>query len=321
MNYLKYILISFLFIANVQIITGQFIWPGDVNDNGIVNGVDVLYAGIAFGATGPNRPGEDDTWAAQPIGDLWAQNFSNGINYAYADCDGKGDVDQNDIQNTIRDNFNLTHGVVVPDNYSSGSVGSTAQVKLTPQSSDVETGSSVVFDISVGDADFPINDFYGIVISMKYNPDFILGGEWEFEDAETAWYNPSNQDAMDLLVSDDSNGKIELAITRTNQTPITGEGQLGQLSIVIEDIVFGLSKDTLNLEIDKILMIDNDFNTLQVAADSTFVVINKKGKLTSSNFDTPEDEINVSIAPNPITEFFEVTSNQVIVGCEVFDIN
>jgi len=42
----------FLFFSTVQ---AQSVYPGDVNNNGVVNGSDLLLIGEAFGTTGPPR--------------------------------------------------------------------------------------------------------------------------------------------------------------------------------------------------------------------------------------------------------------------------
>lgn len=40
----------------------QLLWPGDINNNGIANHIDLLYYGIARDAEGPERIEEDTDW-------------------------------------------------------------------------------------------------------------------------------------------------------------------------------------------------------------------------------------------------------------------
>lgn len=301
-----------LAIISPFILVGQMLWPGDINDNGVVNGIDVLYAGVAYGSTGPPRPGANENWEAQAVGDFWSQIFFDGINYAYADCDGNGVIEENDIEETIKDNFFLTHGTLTPDEYSSGTPGSSPIVSLSPQVVNVGVGATVIFDLLLGTAEIPVQNFYGIAISMNYNPDFTLGSEWEFEGDENAWYDPSDEDAKKLLVVDESAGKMELAITRTNQQSINGGGKIGEFTIVVEDIVFGLMTDTLFLEIESIRMIDKDFNTLSVVSDSTFVVISRP---TTTN--EPAIGNGISVFPNPAKGYFTIAANEDLLGYEI----
>ena len=307
----------FVLILQLSIIHssfGQFVWPGDVNDNGIVNGVDALYVGLAYDAEGPTRPGASADWVAQPIGPLWGLYFPNGINYAYADCDGNGKVEEEDISDVIKDNFGLTHGDVVPDGYSGNGGGAAPKLELKPQIVNVGLNQMIHFDLWLGDEDNPVQNFYGIVLEMSYNPDFTLGSEWEYEDLENVWLDPSNDNHEDLLVVDEPAGKIDLAFTRTNQQTVSGAGKIGQFTIVIEDIIVGLQRDTLHLQIDRVLMIDKDFNKLSVVPDSAFVVISRP----DSTKDTPLENA-VSVFPNPATESLMINSEVLIRGYELMD--
>lgn len=306
----------YLALFFVQSSFGQTLWPGDINDNGIVNGIDVLYAGIAYGSNGFIRPSGSETWQAQTIGGLWTQSFFDGTNYAYADCDGNGVIDEDDISETIENNFSLTHGVVTTDEYSDNNSGDAPAVKLLPQNTNIGVGATAFFDLWLGDEVSQVQDFYGIALVLTYNPDFILGSEWEYEEAENAWYDPTDDESEDLLVVDEVNGKMELAITRLNQQSISGSGKLGEFSIVIEDIIVGLQADTLNLEIEAIRMIDENFNTLPVILDNATVVVSRPNDINPIDINKL-----VHIFPNPTKDVFTISSAAEIHGYELRDIS
>jgi hypothetical protein len=286
-----------LAIISPYMLVGQVLWPGDVNDNGIVNGIDMLYAGIAYGSTGPIRPGANENWEAQPLGTLWAQDFFDGINYAYADCDGNGEVNVDDVQEVIKSNFFLTHGTVTPDDYSTGMPGSSPPLRLVPQDMNVGLGATLVFDLLLGTEDMPVQDFYGIAISLSYNTDITFGGEWEFEEGDGVWYDPTEENSEELLAVDETAGKMELAITRIDQQSVNGSGKIGEFRIVVEDIVFGLVTDTLHLEIEKIRMIDKNFNTLSVVSESSYIVISRP-----TVTEDPNAGNSLRVFPNPAKE-------------------
>lgn len=307
------LVVLYLLLFYVPFSHAQTLWPGDVNNNGVVNGIDVLYAGVASESEGAERPGASENWQAQPVGALWAQSFPDGINYAYADCDGNGEVEDDDIE-TIEDNFFLTHGILIPDTYSSGSPATAPLVKLEAQNSNISINQPLIIDLWLGDETMPIQNFYGIAITMKYNPDFTLGSEWDFEEVNP-WYDPLEENSEELFVVDETNGIMELAITKTDQQSISGGGKIGELRIVVEDIIFGLQADTLKLQIENIRMIDKDFNTLSVVKDSTFVVISRTN-VTS----TLPKGANVNVFPNPAKDAFTIKSDVEIIGFELRDI-
>ena len=76
-------ILPFFLICLVQITSAQLVWPGDVNNNGIVNEVDLLTLGKAFGAAGPSRGETNLIWQGEEIIEQWEGTFPNGLNYAF----------------------------------------------------------------------------------------------------------------------------------------------------------------------------------------------------------------------------------------------
>jgi hypothetical protein len=71
------------------------VYSGDANNDGICDIRDILPIGRFFGQTGPARPGGSTTWGAQTA-TVWSVPDAT-----YADCDGNGTVDENDVQGII----------------------------------------------------------------------------------------------------------------------------------------------------------------------------------------------------------------------------
>jgi uncharacterized repeat protein (TIGR01451 family) len=82
---------------------GLAIWPGDANNDNVVDVRDILPLGQFFGLTGTARTGGSLTWAAQPLFVPWTPEGAS-----YADCDGNGAVDANDVQGILT-NWYRTH--------------------------------------------------------------------------------------------------------------------------------------------------------------------------------------------------------------------
>ena len=73
------------------------VWPGDANQDNIVNFVDLLNIGVAFGNKGPARNDRTGIWQLTPAAD-WSQRFATGQNFKHADANGDGSVDEEDIK-------------------------------------------------------------------------------------------------------------------------------------------------------------------------------------------------------------------------------
>ncbi|MCH8487841.1 MAG: hypothetical protein LAT75_13310, partial [Candidatus Cyclonatronum sp.] len=79
------------------------VWPGDTNNDGIVNEQDVLPLGIYWNLTGPARENASTEWAGQPAV-VWEP-----VEATFADTDGSGLVNQTDLL-AVGLNFGNTHG-------------------------------------------------------------------------------------------------------------------------------------------------------------------------------------------------------------------
>lgn len=297
----NYILSIFLTILFSIPMSGQELWPGDVNNNGIVNNIDVLYTGIAWGTTGPTRDNADITWTAQNITTPWADNFLNGINYAYADTNGDGIINQFDVMDAIKDNYGLTHGTVNPDVFSNGVGGVDPALELVNTTGMVGLGGTIDIDLNLGDLNIPANDFYGIAFSIEYDDTIIE--EIDFNEDPSSWIVSVGGDIHELTLKNNITGHYDVAVTRKDQTPVSGFGKFGSLGIVIEDIVVGLVTDTIiEIKIKDLVMITSEMDEVSIVPDSLTFTIENTTSLENIN------KSHVSIHPNPIKDFFVVQS-------------
>ena len=297
-----------------------FVWPGDVNNNGAVSAVDLLYWGLAFDTNGPPRAEEETEWAAYPIEELWTQNFPDGINYAYADCNGDGFIDEEDFDKAIEDNFGLEHSTPLSDGYQNSSSPSAPKLRLIPSANQVDPGDTVDIHLMLDDSSMPINNFYGIALKMSYNPEVLEGDNGpDFDMIEDNWIEGDNSYVQELFFENNQTGKAALGITRTNQTSVPVDtGFIGSFSIVIEDIIIGIYQDTFRLQIDSIRLMTHDFNTIAVAPDTVDVIISgkKKDSLTPFLYDTYMqanshflENRGPIVFPNPTTGRFNLISS------------
>ncbi len=85
------------------------VWPGDLNNDGIVNQEEFLYWSIAEGQTGAPRQNVNTEWTGQAAA-RWSTE-AQGINGKFQDANGDGSVDNVDLQ-AVNENFDLTHPIV-----------------------------------------------------------------------------------------------------------------------------------------------------------------------------------------------------------------
>jgi hypothetical protein len=313
-----------LFILSLGIrstLAGQNLWPGDVNNNGIVNGVDLLYLGYAFGQTGPAREHSNTEWEAQLIPALWDGEFPDGTNFAYADCNGDGVVDVVDFEMAIEKNYGLTHGMLQSDGYSNGLPGIDPPLLLSPSLEAAEPGTIMDIALDLGTEALPVDDFYGIAMTFSYTGNLLDdGGDVNFEDERNGWANPEGRpEAQVLLVADKNTGRGELAITRTDQQPIQeGAGYLGRFAIIIEDIIVGLEEERLEFRIDSVRLVDHMLNTVAIVPDTTSILI-----VPDTSLVTDVDVLEVPrlyAFPNPARRAIHIQSDRPVEWVKLYDL-
>lgn len=252
---------------------------GDMNNNGIVNAVDILYWGQTYGESGPERGGQGSVFLPQSLDDLdkfdqlYEDSLYN-IDIAYADANGDGRINDLDIDQALIPNYGLTHGTVLPEGYRNGVPNVDPAVVLTSNASSVIAGESVDISIDLGDSNLPAEDFYGIAFQLSFENDLVeSSAPFTLKEDGNGWTNTIGSDTRQFIFKDQATGKAEYVITKTDKLGIDLTGaNVGVISIVIDDIII-LPKDTLTIQIDSVRMIDAQFRTHAVAIDSATIDI------------------------------------------------
>ena len=294
--------------------TNAQIWPGDIDDNGIANHLDLLYLGQAFGTTGPPRTGGTILWEEQSITTLWAESFPNGINYAYADCNGDGVIDYVDL-NAIEVNFNQTQGVVTTEIFDTGILGVSPPLSFGISTSPIIEGTLALLPLTFGTESIPVNNFYSVAFTINYDPNIVEFNFFPFPDPYIieGWLDTNNEPPLIIARMDELEGKIEIAVSRTDGMPLPSNfGDFGTLFIVIIDNVVGLGADQIatNIYIDDVKLLDELGMTTPVFADSTELIIHNDD-LVGDSEKTLTNE--VQIYPNPINEQLSIQSKNVVI--------
>ncbi|MEZ5044970.1 MAG: T9SS type A sorting domain-containing protein [Saprospiraceae bacterium] len=291
----KLILTTVIILLNIPMSLGQQVWPGDINNNGIVNNIDVLYWAVAKGATGDSRLSPTTDWVSQDLpAVLWDMSFPDGLNFSFADCDGDGDVDDDD-KTVIENNFGLVHGTVIPDDYANGNAETDPVLLLTPNATVIPPGGTLEANLSLGTSTDSITNFYGVAFTVIYDPDVVgnQGNDFRLDILDDTWMNGMGDDKVIQFIKNDRNtGVAQIAIVRKNQQTVGGFGDIGTFSIVMEDIVVGLTTiNTTDIKMVDLGLIDapiapSDFAFSVDSTTATIVPITRKG---------------IKLFPNPAT--------------------
>lgn len=272
-------------------ITNQLseVWPGDANNDLIVDMQDLLPIGLAFGNTGPTRPSASSSWMAQTAPD-WAVSFINGLDYKFADCDGNGLIDSFDTQ-AILSNYNLGH-FKTSNKQQNSQTG--PPLFMNPSVDTIMAGSTLQIPVFLGSPTNVAGDVYGVTFSILYNSDYVVPGSASVT-FDTCWLN-DGAGIITLFKELPAENRIDVGLTRINQVAINGNGELAVVSVVMQDDITGKTDIFAEVEFDfdNIKMIDANGFELPVNKQDTTIIIQDPVAVEEINAQSP-----VQVYPNP----------------------
>lgn len=203
------------------------VWPGDTNNDGVVDVGDLLTIGQAMGAIGtPRLAGSNTGWSAQYSED-WTADL-NGLNLKHIDANGDQVISHLDTQ-VVMQNMGLQHRL------------QPQQIDFTPFELslrgplEAEPGDLISLDIMAGNSDVVIIDLGGFRFPFNYDNNTIDGASVGISFEEDGWISYDSP-ILSISTNDPENGRLDAAVTRTSGRPVSGYGRVGKLDVVIIDL-------------------------------------------------------------------------------------
>ena len=260
-----------------EAISAQTIWPGDISDNGRVNGVDLLYWAYGYGETGPARNPMSSSWSPQPMPEEWDANFPTGSNLAYGDANGNGRIGYEEIE-IITQYYSRNHNDSPVDRYyQPDTLAELPLLHLVSAGIELNADNDyLLLDILLEHPD-SISYFYGISFEMFYNEDIFKPGGFKLEFEGSPWISGTGTRLVGLGYVDSTLQRVNVGITRFNHSNSSpGSGKIGQLRLPLQS---GVAESVEALEqivvgIDQIFLVDADLNTYAARVTSSSIAAN-----------------------------------------------
>jgi hypothetical protein len=255
------------------------VWAGDTDTSGIVDNKDFLNIGLAFGESGFKRDSVNTFWFGQ-FSKPWSKQTPALTNYKHIDTNGDGVINASDTT-AILSNWSRKHNLVNPkgNGMSPRSTAPSIYVKIDK----ITEGVNVV-PIIFGDATAQALGIYGLAYSIDFDEN-IIDENSVYVTFNGSWFGSNNSLAM-YKVAD---GKVHIALTKTNKINLNGAGQIAQL-------YFKIKGGSLNKNI--VFKTEN-----QIAINSNAQEVPTQTQSTNANVTTGiNDKIleqSVVIYPNP----------------------
>jgi hypothetical protein len=287
------------------------VWPGDANNDGVVDNFDLLNIGIAYNETGYARAGADISWTAQGSQD-WNRIFSNFVNIKHADCDGNGTIDYLDTL-AVSQNYLLTHALIHQTNAGEDNhrlVGTS--LSLTPASMIVSAGQMISIPVQLGSSSSPAMDIYGIAYKLNYDNTKIAPGSLSMI-YPSSWFTP-NGNRLPFTKHFPAMGRLDNAQSRIDLTNVTGNGTIAYLNFQVDIAATG----TIALDLTDLGATDRNGNPIQLSGNSVLLQID--GMVGIANAEQGQEFM--LLYPNPTAENAYISyglSSEKPVSIEIYD--
>ena len=222
------------------------VWPGDADNNGVVEISDILSIGLMYGQKGNKRDSVSIKFKGQKA-TKWGESLPNKANIAHTDCNGDGTINSADTSAIIQNIDSLHQEDVSPSLPITEKTSLTLDVvsKGKCDRSSSPKCSKITFKMNLDD----IKNLYGASFALKYDNttiDSIISTK-----LNSTCLDKKGNDFISILKHDNDKNEVYVGLTRTN--PEAGDvpcGSLGNITMEIMEFddgngpFFKLSSDT-----------------------------------------------------------------------------
>jgi Secretion system C-terminal sorting domain len=258
------------------------VWSGDTDSSGLVDNRDFLNIGLAYGEMGFKRDTVSTAWFGQ-FSNAWSKQTPALTNYKHIDTNGDGVINASDTT-AILQNWSRKHNLVSPkgNGTSPRGVAPSIYVKI-----DKITEGVNVLPIIFGESASQALGVYGLAYSIDFDEN-IIDESSVYVIFSGSWFGNNDKIAM-YKVQD---GKVHIALTKTNKININGAGQIAQLYFKVKA---GKLSQNVVFKTENQIAINNTAQEIPTQTQTT------NASVTTSINDTYLAQ-SVQIYPNPVSD-------------------
>lgn len=278
------------------------VYPGDVNQDGVVNHFDLLPIGIKYGSMGSPRHEKDKSivFLPTPAGN-WMTATRN-VNDKNIDINGDGRIDTLDVQQ-LYPNFGKS--------WKSSSIVTSAPSFYTFLTAKMPQDT---IDYSEGKISLPVK-----IESSTYLPTYGIAFNyqlkyWTSSGVDSLYSNKSSVSNFNLwaekplLFYTRNGGRDYVSAVRYNGKNGSSDGYAGVVEIVVEDVILGLANigniGKLTIDFSEVLLIDNEHTPIDISPKPyTFYLRKVASSLSNANRET------IEVYPNIVQDYFIIEKN------------
>lgn len=273
----------------------NLVWPGDTNNDGVANHLDVFPLGLGFSLEGSERNNPSTAWLPQ-YAPLWPENTpTSEVNFRHADANGDGII-------AIADSLALSlnwgqtiDGFGEPEVPGSFFTGASIYIEADT----LQAGVPARLPIMLG-ADETVEQAFGLAFTLRYDPETVEAGSIHIE--PNGWLLGDEGEHLLMYRDYPSDGRVEVGMVRLDGQGVSGEGQIAEFVIIMEDVIL---RNLIDVEtffkIEDVELITPGEVELPTAPRETTVLVEG---VTNTN-EIPAATM-IQIAPNPTVGLVQI---------------
>lgn len=288
--------------GEITISVDGLVWPGDTNEDGLANNLDLLNIGLGFGSQGAARNHPSLQWLAQYAPNWEEETPASGVNYRHADTNGDGTINALDTL-ALSLNWGQETGNFSPGTAENFFTGAPFYV----QADTVQAGATARLPIVLGVPDEEINGAYGVAFTIRYPTEMITPGSLHIN--ADGWLGAAEDNLLLMFRDYPAQGRAEVAMVRTDAQEQSGGGTIGELIIIMEDVILrGLVDVIVPIRIEGVTLINFSEQQLPTAPKETYTLVEGVTETTS-----PAWASDISVQPNPTSGPLNIQTGEVAV--------
>ncbi|MBK7183023.1 MAG: T9SS type A sorting domain-containing protein [Bacteroidetes bacterium] len=268
----------------------MLVWPGDADNNQIVDNTDMLQIGLYYNNTGSPRTTSSNDWLGYPASD-WGVLQYNNYDIKSVDCNGDGIINMLDTI-AINENYSFVHprqeASITTTNY---------DLFLKSNSSSYTAGNFIEIELWTGDSTNLVPNLYGLSFNIITDKSLLVDS-LSFISYNNSWIKNTNNY---VSLFKNTNTAYEGTVCRTDHNDTTGYGKIGSLIIKTNSNISQLEE--LNILFNSIKAINKNGEEIFFNSANKTIYINP----TVTNINNNPNKWNSNIYPNPANNYINLT--------------
>ena len=161
--------------------------------------------------------------------------------------------------------------------------------------------------INLGTSLSPANNIYGVALTLNIDTT-IVRQDSTFLDVSNSWLSAGSPVFLHNKIENYSNSEIDIALSRTNHTNVSGNGEIVTVSMVMKDDISGKIMSTfakiLHVTISKVKIVSATGDTVSVSVAGDSITAWE----VTTGIEKYDNSSSIKVFPNPAQDIVKIQS-------------